>query len=137
MEFDQIVTLAKPDKPDTVQMSFRCPVGLHEQFTRLAKAHGADRTRLLVGAVEGLIVAMENSRGGKDMPPPTVEDRIGIRRNLIRDLALEMADGVAGYDKTIIDQAAGIAVDLDAIGLDKLTPILKKLKEQYEVWKAQ
>jgi len=132
MEFDQIVTLAKPDKPDTVQMSFRCPVGLHEQFSRLAKATGADRTRLLVGAVEGLIAAMENSRGGED-----TRDAVLILRGDIRDMAYEMAGEKEDYTETLLNDAAGFVVDLNAIGLDKLKPIHEKLQKQYKVWRAQ
>ena len=65
MDVQKIIDQAKPDKPDMARMSFLLPVGLHERFNRLAKAMGADRTRLLVGAVEALVVVMENSDGDK------------------------------------------------------------------------
>ena len=64
-KYQKVIDQAKPNKPDTVQMTFRCPTGKAERFHRLAKTTGADRTRLLVGAVVALSDAMDNSGGDK------------------------------------------------------------------------
>jgi predicted DNA-binding protein len=59
MDLQKIIDGAKPDKPDTCQMSFVCPVELKERFNSLAQEVGADRTRLLVGVVAAVADEMQ------------------------------------------------------------------------------
>jgi len=77
MNFDQIVSNALPPESEATKgITFQCPVSLHKKFNDAIATTGANRTTLLVGAIEGLVAALSF-----ETPPATLLDKELLDKN--------------------------------------------------------